>query len=293
MINPQHQGEGAQAPARRHLAQEAVFPRPPAVAQFGPGLPGQPRGQAGPLLFHGRQQIARPAGAASSSRWRQLCKVCSARSRKFARRSAGRGGPGKLAGEQVFQRGHLAARRQPALGVGQGGQRIDQEDVPRGVLRREHLPPVRADVFLLVGMGLDEDQPGAGGRGGQFLRHPGTAVLLLRGRHQQHVAMRQDAAQGGQVRSRRGLARRTMRCSRGGGRHLVRVFLGAFRRVRIGAIDQHQLGQRRQIALDDLDVAGIDAEHLGRQSGAADERGSRGGGPLRVRCGPPRRRPGR
>ena len=134
-------------------------------------------------------------------------------------------------------------------------------------------------------MGLHENQMRAAGRGGQFVGHPGAAVFLLRGGDQQHVALGQDRPQPGEVVARRGEGRG----ERGEGGDetmrpiafpsLSRLSLSLlFRRVRIGAIDQHQVAQRRQVAFDPLDRGRIDAEQFGRQAGPANERGPGGGG---------------
>ena len=48
-------------------------------------------------------------------------------------------------------------------------------------------------------------------------------------------------------------------------------------RVGIGTIDQHQFGQRGQVALDKVDGLGFDTEHLGREVGTADEHRLGGG----------------
>jgi hypothetical protein len=147
-----------------------------------------------------------------------------------------------LPGEQVDQGGQLAPRLEPADGIGQRRGRIHQEHPPGRVTPIEHPPPIVADVLVHVGMGLDEDQPGAACRRGQLVGHPGAAVLLLCGSHQQHVAVRQQMPQPRQIGARR-----------------LRILGG----VRVGAVDQHQLGQRGQVTLHQFDPVGADAQHLG------------------------------
>ena len=131
--------------------------------------------RAEPLMLDGRLQLldrrerfVEPPAAVVQGLVGQVEEVCPANPR--------RGRPGKLASEQVPQGGEVVLQRRAArlfpLGIGQCGQRIDQEYLAGGVMRREDRPPVVADVLILVGMGLDEDQPSAGGRGGQFLGNP-------------------------------------------------------------------------------------------------------------------------
>ena len=164
-------------------------------------------------------------------------------------------------------------RRPHPLPLSRRGPKVGREGSFSGV-RLQHLPPIVADVVVQIGMGLHEDQVGATRRRGQFVGHPGAAIFLLRGGDQQHVALRQDRPQPRQVAAERAVRARgedaagvSVRCS---------VFL---RRVRIGTIDQHQVAQRRQIALDQFHRGRVDAEHLGRQAGTANERGPGGGGP--------------
>ena len=145
------------------------------------------------------------------------------------------------------------------MGVGQGRRGIDQEHVCGGVLAIESPAPVVADVLVDVGMGLDEYQPGAACGVGQFLGHPGAAIFLLRGGYQQYVAVGQEVAEAGEV---------------GAGR------AGVLGGVGVGTVDQDQVGQWGQIALDQFDVLGGDAQHLGGKVRAADQRGSCGGGSL-------------
>ena len=101
-------------------------------------------------------------------------------------------------------------------------------------------------------MRLHEDQPCPRGGGGKFLGHPGAAVLLLRGGHDQNIAQRQDPPQSGQRRVRRQRA-------------------GGIGRIGIGAIDKDQVRQRRKILLDQVDLVGIHAQDFGRQSRAAEQ----------------------
>src|SRR5690606_6150302 len=103
--------------------------------------------------------------------------------------------------------------------------------------------PVVANILVDVGVGLDEDQPRAAGRGGQLVGHPGAAILLLRRGHQQHVAVGQQVAEPGEVGA--------------GG-------VGVFGRVGVGTVDQDQVGQRGQVALDQLYAIGGNANHLRR-----------------------------
>ena len=58
-------------------------------------------------------------------------------------------------------------------------------------------------------------------------------------------------------------------------RRLEGLFL---RRIRVGTIDEHQLGERRQIAMDQFHGAAIDAQHLGRELRMTNQRRPAGGG---------------
>ena len=142
---------------------------------------------------------------------------------------------------------------------------IEEENVPGGILIGQHRAPIVADVVFDIGVGLHEDQSRTGRSSGQFLFDPGAAIFLLRGRDQQHVAVRQYFSQAGKIAV--GLAQGS----------LLRSCLG---RVGIGTIDQHQIAEHGQIAGDQFDAGRIDAQHFRRDIAAADERGPSGGGPL-------------
>ncbi len=66
----------------------------------------------------------------------------------------------------------------------------------------KHAPPIVADVGIDVGMSLHEDQVCPGRCGGQFIGDAGAAVFLLRGGDQEHVALRQDRPQAGEIVAR-------------------------------------------------------------------------------------------
>ena len=113
-------------------------------------------------------------------------------------------------------------------------------------------------------MGLHEDQPRPRGGGGKLLGHAGAAILLLRGGHDQHVAQRQDPPQPGQRRVRgTGGAPSTLGPGRGS---------GGIGRIGVGAIDENQVRQRRQILLDQIDLAGVHAQDFRRQPRTAEHR---------------------
>ena len=109
--------------------------------------------------------------------------------------------------------------------------------------------------------------------GRQLVGHVALAIFLLRRRDQQHVAVGQNRPQACQVVRRRP---RGIRPARLGG-----IF---FRRIRIGTIDQHQVGQRRQIALDEDPCAAIDAQHFRRKLGMTNKSGPGGGGAAGPAC---------
>ena len=71
---------------------------------------------------------------------------------------------GQLTGQQIAQPGEVAAGGLSCLGIGQGGEGVDQEDFAHGIALVEHAAPVGADVLFDVGVGLDEDQAGTGGQ---------------------------------------------------------------------------------------------------------------------------------
>ena len=58
-------------------------------------------------------------------------------------------------------------------------------------------------VGVLVGVGLNENQVRAMGRGRKFVGHAGAAIFLLRGGNQQHVAFGQNRAEAGEIAGRR------------------------------------------------------------------------------------------
>ncbi len=114
-------------------------------------------------------------------------------------------------------------------------------------------------------MRLHKDQSRPGGRRGQFFRHSGAAVFLLRGGHQQHVAVRQYLSQTSKIIRRfpaYGVLERYFGC------------------IGIGAIHQHQLAEQGQIAYDQLNARGIDAQHFRSDIGTADKRGPASSGTL-------------
>ena len=195
-------------------------------------------------VFDGRHGFIQAAAAACQRLGGQVEKVRAA--------NPGGRGPCKLPREQIREGGKLPLRRPALLGIGQGGNRIDEEYVPRLVSPFQTVPPIIADIGVLLGMGLHEDQPCPRRGRGKFLGHPCAAVLLLRGGHDQDVAQRQDPPQSGQRRVRRQRA-------------------GGVGRIGIGAIDQDQVRQRRQILLDQFDFVGIHAQDVGRQSRAAEQ----------------------
>ena len=236
LVKPQHEREGTESPPRRDLAQQAILPRSPRGKQFAADLPRQRRRQFAALLVDGRAQVfdgrhgfVQAAAAAFQGLGGQVEKVGAA--------NPGGRGPGELPREQIDQGGKLPLRRTALLGIGQGGQRIDEEDVTGLIPRFQRVSPVVANIGVLVGMGLHEDQPCSRGGGGKLLGHAGAAVLLLRGGHDQDVAQRQDPPQPGQRRVGR-------QRSRGIGR------------IGVGAIDKNQVRQRRKILLDQIDLAG-------------------------------------
>ena len=178
------------------------------------------------------------AGRASSKRRRQLSRACGGQVEKVGAANPGGRGPGELPREQIDQGGKLPLRRTALLGIGQGGKRIDEEDVPGLIPRFQALPPVVANIGVLVGMGLHEDQPRPRGGGGKFLGHAGTAVLLLRGGH--------DQARRTSGRIRRNRASVVSDGAPGGAPVLwVRVAVGSIGRIGVGAIDENQVRQRR------------------------------------------------
>ncbi len=151
--------------------------------------------------------------------------------------------------------------------------------------------PIVADVGVAIGMGLHENQPCPRRGGGQFAGNAGTTVLLLRSGNDQDVAVRQDPSQPGERRVGRIEARsasermhavsrvtRPLACASGFNAYFLACASGFnvlhFRRVGIGAIDQHKVCQRGQILLHQIDFAGGNAKHLGGQPRAAKDRGA-------------------
>ncbi len=80
-------------------------------------------------------------------------------------------------------------------------------------------PPVVANVFVEIGMCLDEEQPATDRRDAEFVGHAARAVFLLGRRVDQHVAVRQQAVQPLEV-----------------------VPFGLrFRRIGVGTVDEHDI----------------------------------------------------
>ena len=154
--------------------------------------------------------------------------------------------------------------------------------------RFKHVPPILADVGVHVGVGLHEHQVRARGRGGQFVGHPSAAVFLLRGGHQQHVALRQDRPQASEVVAGRGEGRggdeEKGRGEASGGRSpCLTSFvprpspLSSLPSSVVSGSGQstntrsRSAGRSRSIHSTDR---AIDAEQFRRQTGMADERGA-------------------
>ncbi len=129
--------------------------------------------------------------------------------------------------------------------------------MPRRVIRLENPPPIVANILVGIGVRLHEDQPRAAGSQHQLLSHAGAAILLLCCRNQQHVAVWQNLPQPGQIAVGR---------------------LRFLRRVRIGAINQYEVCQRRQIPMNYLHILRRNAQELWRHIGPADQHRPAGGG---------------
>ena len=80
-------------------------------------------------------------------------------------------------------------------------QRVHKEHFRHRVLVDELSPPVLANIAVLIGVRLDEQQPATFRRLLQFVTDTGRAIFLLRRDKQQHIAMRQHLSQTREIRA--------------------------------------------------------------------------------------------
>ncbi len=189
MVQPQHHRKRTHAPQFGHRPQNATLPQMAAQQQFAPQSLRHLLPQHLLLFAEGRFELGDltpPIGdyrpAAGQCRMHEVEQVRPPHAGAFRRR--------QLPRQQVDQPAHVSRGTLPGPLLIEGPQRIDIEHVGNLVPIAEMIPPVLADVLVEVGMRLHEHQPTAGRRLAQLIDNACRAILLLRRRVDEHIAVR-------------------------------------------------------------------------------------------------------
>ena len=248
----------APVPAGHDVVTYQSLPRRPVRAESAADLAGEDRLESLPLRHdatsqgRGRLLERREFGP------RLPCEPGGQIDRPGAAHTAGRP-PGEFTGDRVEQFAKPSVRLQPRRRAGGCLDPVDPED-PRHLktLRLEFPSPVAANVGIAGSVRLHEEQRPPRRESGHLTGHDPRTVFLRRRHQQQHIAGRQHRLQEVAVVVARARPRRLA----------VRRRRDEILRVWIGAVDEHDVGDRGRITADEPGL-----HHVERQPGDVDVAG--------------------